>query len=146
MIPAGAVTTADLYRELIGMRSDVVRAMTRLEMADRIHSDHELRLRSLEQFKWKLLGAVLAGSAGVSAVVTWVGLTVGQHLAERMGAAAGAAYGLGEDRGLADLGAVAAEAVGVTEHVQLPGLVVEVGCCGGVAGVVAGEGEGRERG
>ena len=86
MIPAGAVTTADLYRELIGMRSDVVRAMTRLEMADRIHSDHELRLRSLEQFKWKLLGAVLAGSAAVSAATTWVGLTIGQqHLAHDTG-------------------------------------------------------------
>ena len=146
MIPAGAVTTADLYRELIGMRSDVVRAMTRLEMADRIHSDHELRLRSLEQFKWKLLGAVLAGSAGVSAVVTWVGLTVGQHLAERVRAAAGAAERPGEDGRHPDLAACIAEAVGVTEHVQLPGLVVEVGCGGGVARVVAGEGEGCEGG
>jgi hypothetical protein len=71
MIPPGAVTTADLYRELVTIRTDVVRAMTRLENADEIHRDHEGRLRSLEQFKWKLLGAVLAGSAAVSALVSY---------------------------------------------------------------------------
>lgn len=77
MIPAGAVTTADLYRELIGMRSDLVRTMTRLEMADRIHDDHEQRLRLLEQFKWKLLGAVVVASAAISVGVSYVGNLVG---------------------------------------------------------------------
>lgn len=77
VIPSGAVTTADLYRELIGMRSDVVKAVTRLEIADGIDKDHESRLRDLEQFKWKLLGAVLAGSAAVSAATTYVGLHLG---------------------------------------------------------------------
>jgi hypothetical protein len=75
-IPTGAVTTADLYRELIGMRTDVVRIGTQMEMGTRIDQDHELRIRSLEQFKWKLLGAVLAGSAGVSALITWIGVTI----------------------------------------------------------------------
>lgn len=79
MIPPGAVTTADLYRELLGIRTDVVRAMVRLESADEVHKDHEMRLRALEQFKWKLLGAVLAGSAAVSAATTWVGLALSQH-------------------------------------------------------------------
>lgn len=121
MIPVGAVTTADLYRELIGMRSDVVRAMTRLEMADQIHSDHEARLRSLEQFKWKLLGAVLAGSAAVSAATTWVGLALGQRLPAGGGRWPRPAQREGEDGRGADLAACAgAEAVAVTEHVHQP--------------------------
>jgi hypothetical protein len=71
-IPVGAVTTADLYRELIGMRADLVRTMTKLETADIIHTDHEARLRVLEQFKWKLAGALLVGSSGVSVLVSWL--------------------------------------------------------------------------
>lgn len=70
----GQVTIADLYRELTGMRQDIGRALTRIEVmdartadADRLHTDHEARIRSLEAFKWKLAGAVtvLAMIAGV---------------------------------------------------------------------------------
>jgi hypothetical protein len=81
----GVVSVADLYRELVGLRSDVVKALTRIEaldttnqLANEIHHDHEVRLRALESFRWKLAGAcltvsVLAGGAG-----TWVGLVVGR--------------------------------------------------------------------
>jgi len=72
MIPPGAVTTADLYRELVGMRTDMVRAVTRLEIADGIDKDHESRIRALERFRYLLLGATIVVSAAVSAFGTWV--------------------------------------------------------------------------
>ena len=71
-IPAGAVTTADLYRELIGMRVDVARVITKLDTAERIDQDHEARIRQLEQFRYKLLGATIAASALFSAAATWI--------------------------------------------------------------------------
>jgi hypothetical protein len=71
---AGTVTVADIYREVIGMRTDVQRALTRVEVidaknanADQIHADHESRIRQLEVFRWKLTGlsVVLGMVAGV---------------------------------------------------------------------------------
>lgn len=67
----GTVTIGDLYREIVGMRADMARALTRIEVidhqngdADRLHADHEARLRALEAFRWKLTGlAVSLGSA-----------------------------------------------------------------------------------
>lgn len=66
-LPAGTVTIGDLYRELVGMRSDVVKALTRIEIIDSQNNatagditDHENRLRGLEAFKWKLTGIALA--------------------------------------------------------------------------------------
>lgn len=70
----GAVTTADLYRELVGMRADIVKALTRVEVIDAQNADahaaladHETRIRLLEAFRWKLTGVVLfvSTSAGV---------------------------------------------------------------------------------
>jgi len=70
---AGAVTVADLYREIVGMRADVAQALTRIEVinvqnadADKLHADHEARIRQLEAFRWKLAGiaVVLAIIAG----------------------------------------------------------------------------------
>lgn len=64
----GSVTTADLYRELVGMRSDIVRALTRIEVidarnaiVDKDTADHESRLRTLEKFRYTLLGVALVG-------------------------------------------------------------------------------------
>ena len=71
-IPAGAVTTADLYRELIGMRVDVARALTKLDAAAAIDSDHEQRLRALERFRFTLLGASVVASAVFSALGAWI--------------------------------------------------------------------------
>lgn len=65
----GTVTMADLYRELVAMRTDVARALTRIEVidsrngdADKLHADHESRIRTLEAFRWKLVGIALAVS------------------------------------------------------------------------------------
>jgi hypothetical protein len=62
-LPAGQVTIADLYRELVGMRTDVARALTRIEVidarntsADNLDRDHESRIRALEAFRWKMAG------------------------------------------------------------------------------------------
>jgi hypothetical protein len=70
----GTVTVADLYRELVGMRQDVGKALVRIEVidsrnkdADGLHADHEQRLRALEAFRWKLAGLAMSVSvlAGV---------------------------------------------------------------------------------
>ena len=76
-IPAGAVTTADLYRELIGMRVDVARVITKLDMAEKVDQDHEGRIRQLERFRFTLLGAAVAASALFSGLGAWIasGLT-----------------------------------------------------------------------
>jgi len=76
LIPTGAVTTADLYREMIGMRTDVTKALTRIEIADKERTDHETRIRTLERFRFTLLGAACAVSAGTSILATWIGLNV----------------------------------------------------------------------
>lgn len=85
-IPAGAVTTADLYRELVGMRQDITKALERLAVvdarninADGVHVDHENRLRSLERFKWTLLGLAAAVSTTVSVSGTLLGLALTHH-------------------------------------------------------------------
>lgn len=67
----GIVTNADLYRELVGIRSDVGRALTHIEVinvrntaADRLDVDHETRIRTIEAWKWKVTGmAVAVGTA-----------------------------------------------------------------------------------
>ena len=79
VIPAGAVTTADLYRELIGMRVDVTRVITKLDTAERIDQDHEARIRQLERFRFTLLGATVAASAVFSALGAWVASGVAPH-------------------------------------------------------------------
>ena len=78
---AAQVTIGDLYRELVGMRGDLTRSLGKLEVmesrhgdADRIHADHESRLRTaeaalptglegrmmaLEKFRWQIAGALL---------------------------------------------------------------------------------------
>jgi hypothetical protein len=76
----------DLYRQLADIRVDITKALTRIEVidsrntgTDKMHADYETRLRTLETFRLKLLGAVVAVSAGVSAGGTWIGLTVARH-------------------------------------------------------------------
>lgn len=66
----GAVTIADLYRELVGMRSDLTRVLAHQEAtdlinhsADLIHADHETRLRMLERFRYTLAGLAVIGGA-----------------------------------------------------------------------------------
>jgi hypothetical protein len=63
-LPATSVTVADLYRELVGMRTDVAKVLTRLErvdernhQADMMHTDHEGRIRTAEHEMLKLTSA-----------------------------------------------------------------------------------------
>lgn len=56
--------------DVSAMRTDVAKALTHLELveqrnqaADRVHADHEARLRLLERFRWTLGGAVVVGGA-----------------------------------------------------------------------------------
>jgi hypothetical protein len=79
----GAVTTADLYRELVGLRTDITRTLERLAVidsrnrgADQIDTDHETRLRALEAFKWKLIGAAIVVGAGAGGAASWIALAV----------------------------------------------------------------------
>jgi hypothetical protein len=74
------------YRELVGMRTDITRAVTRIEVidsrnadSDKLHADHEGRLRTLERFRFTLLGAAVAASALVSAAGTWIGFAMTHH-------------------------------------------------------------------
>lgn len=78
-IPPGAVTVADLYRELVAMRADVGKALTRLEVidgrngvADQVHRDHETRLRALEAFRWKLAGVLFVVSVLAGILSAWI--------------------------------------------------------------------------
>ncbi len=77
----GAVTVGDLYREIVGMRSDVVKALTRIEAidtvnanADQVHRDHETRLRILESFRWKVAGGAILLGGVAGAASAWVGI------------------------------------------------------------------------
>ena len=74
------ITAADLYREVTGMRAEVSAALTKLAvietrngLSDQAHVDQEMRLRTLERFRYSLMGAaVLAGTASgfVAALIT----------------------------------------------------------------------------
>lgn len=75
----GQVTIADLYRELVGMRQDVGKALVRIEVidsrntdADKLHADHEARLRALEAFRWKLAGIMLVIAALAGILAGWI--------------------------------------------------------------------------
>lgn len=76
---AGQVTMGDLYREITGMRQDIARSLTRIEVidsrngdADRLHSDHEQRLRALEAFRWKLAGIAIVVAIIVGFASAWL--------------------------------------------------------------------------
>lgn len=82
----GTVTTADLYRELVGMRSDITKALTRIEVIESRNGDahtqlgdHETRIRTLERFRFTLLGATMAVSTACGAVGGWIGYLLGHH-------------------------------------------------------------------
>ena len=69
----GVITAADIYRELVDLRVRLAVIENQNTTAERVHSDHEIRLRSVERFRWILFGAstVIGSAAGVvSALVT----------------------------------------------------------------------------
>ena len=69
-LSTGTVSIADLYRELVGMRSDLTRVLAHQEATDlinrgaeQVHADHEARLRALERFRFTLGGLAIVGGA-----------------------------------------------------------------------------------
>jgi hypothetical protein len=71
------------YREVVDMRTDITKALTRIEVidsckadSDKLHTDHETRLRALEHFRFTLLGAAVAVSAVISVAGTWIGFAM----------------------------------------------------------------------
>lgn len=77
----GAVTTADLYRELVLMREQLTKLVTRGELAEERHQevkndlgDHERRIRTLERAWWKVAGAAAVISVAVSLVTALIAL------------------------------------------------------------------------
>ena len=76
-------TNDDLYREIVGLRADVGRALTQIEVlqtrnteADRIHADQEARLRILERFRYTLGGLALVGGT----LAGWLGYLLGHAI------------------------------------------------------------------
>ncbi len=69
-IPGGVITVKDLLDELKGLRGDLTRVLVHMESvdtrnqgADRVHADHEVRLRALERFRYTLAGLAVIGGA-----------------------------------------------------------------------------------
>ena len=80
---AGSVTIGDLYRELVGMRSDLSRVLAHQEAADLLHrnaeqvqADHEARIRILERFRYTLAGLTAVGGG----VMGYVGYLLGHFV------------------------------------------------------------------
>jgi hypothetical protein len=66
------VSLLDIYTKQIEMKVQL--AVINEKLADL--PDHEARLRTLERFRFTLLGAAVAVSAVVSTVGTWVGVAI----------------------------------------------------------------------
>jgi len=82
-LPAGQVTVADLYREMITMRNLVGEVVVGMRLAEErhandtaIHADQEKRIRRLEQGWLKVAGAAAAVSVLVSLVTAWLAIRV----------------------------------------------------------------------
>ncbi len=92
-MPAASVTVADLYHEVVAMRADLAALLTKIERADergvsaeRVQTDHEGRLRSLEsavpsslevrimsleKFRWQIAGGIFAILA-LGVLIEWL--------------------------------------------------------------------------
>ena len=91
--PAAAVTVADLYHELVGLRSDVALVLTKMERSEarssnfeHTQADHENRIRNLEtalptsleirimaleKFRWMIVGALIVINA-LGVIIEWL--------------------------------------------------------------------------
>lgn len=67
----GTITAADIYRELVGLQVRLAVIESQNSNADRVHNDHETRLRSVERFRWVLFGAssAIGSLAGILAAL-----------------------------------------------------------------------------
>jgi hypothetical protein len=78
-ILAGAVTSADLYREMVGMRRDIAEMLVAVRVGEEryIHLDtavtrNDTRITALERSWFKLAGGITVLSAVISIVVTLI--------------------------------------------------------------------------
>jgi hypothetical protein len=83
-LPQGLITVADLYREMAAMRADTGKMLERLAIIDTREqitastmTDHESRLRSVERFRWQMIGA--AGAVGAASGIISSLLTAKGH-------------------------------------------------------------------
>lgn len=92
-VPTSNVTVADLYHEMVAMRADLAAVLAKVERADdrggrteRTQTDHESRIRtlevavpsslevrimSLEKFRWQIAGGIFAIQA-LGVLVEWL--------------------------------------------------------------------------
>jgi len=82
-LPAGQVTVADLYREMVEVRNQIGNLVTGFTLAEErhkndqeVHRDHERRIRGLERGWWKISGAAAAISVIVSLLTALLTLRV----------------------------------------------------------------------
>lgn len=70
-MPAGTITAADIYRELVGLQVRLAVIENQNTTSERVHNDHEIRLRSVERFRWILFGAssAIGSLAGIIAAL-----------------------------------------------------------------------------
>lgn len=77
--PGGQVTIADLFRVMNGIQLDLREALTKLQVidtrnvgADEMQRDHEVRLRLLESFRYKMAGAATLAGVFAGAAAGWI--------------------------------------------------------------------------
>ena len=82
-LQAGQVTVGDLFREISGLRQDVTKALTRIEVIDNERADqkvtlgdYEQRLRALERFRFTVAGVSIVGGVGAG----WIGYLLGHAI------------------------------------------------------------------
>lgn len=74
-VPTAPVTLLDIYTRQVEMGAQLAVIHEQLKAIP----DHETRLRRLESFYWKFVGAALAASALSSGLITWISLAVAHH-------------------------------------------------------------------
>ena len=82
-LPAGQVTVADLYREMVEVRNQIGNLVTGFTLAEErhqndqeVHRDHERRIRTLERGWWKVSGAAAVISVIVSLLTALLALRI----------------------------------------------------------------------
>lgn len=78
-INPGVITAADINRTLEALRGDMATVLQRMAVSDalalqwnRTDSDHEVRIRRLESFRWILVGIALTISSASGLITALV--------------------------------------------------------------------------
>lgn len=73
------VRLVDVFAEQIKMGAQLAVIQEQLRVSALTDTDHEARLRTLERFRFTLMGAAVMVSAVVSGVGTWAGVILTHH-------------------------------------------------------------------